>query len=73
MKITHQKYIENICNEECTVKIELLIEKLGEVQESQRLEEVVNDVQGIILDAAKPCKKRPTNWNSNRHTVKCSK
>ena len=67
------KYIENICSEECTIKIELLIEKLGEVQESERLEEVVNDVQCIILDAAKPCKKRPTNENANRHTVKCSK
>ena len=67
------KYIENICSEECTMKIELLIEKLGEVQESERLEEVVNDVQCIILDAAKPCKKRPTNGNANRHTVKCSK
>ena len=56
------KYIENICSEECTMKIELLIEKLGEVQESERLEEViVNDVQCIILDAAKPCKKRSTN------------
>ena len=69
------KYIANICSEECTMKIELLIEKLGEVQESERLEEVVNDVQCIILDAAKPCKKRPTNENANRHTVtcKCSK
>ena len=67
------KYIENICSEECTMKIELLIEKLGEVQENERLEEVVNDVQCIILDAAKPCKKRPTNGNANRHIVKCSK
>ena len=51
--------------------IELFIKKLGEVQENERLEEVVNDVQGIILDVAKPCKKRPTDGKANRHTVYC--